>query len=1052
MSNTIRRPRLLEQMAALLGEGHLFINAPAGYGKTLLLQSLQTERPYTYFIPLSPADSDPAALRERLEPLRQAENTLLLDDVHHLLEADATITWLKQQMRQAQPRWVLAGRQPLFPATDLALYGKINQLGLAEMAFDDRETRAWLGDRRPDRATWQQQLEGWPLGLALLKNLGDAADPQPIAEKQLFEYLTEQMFAALPPDLQRFMTVTAVPLTFTPTLAATLLPDSDPDAAVQSLLTRNLFLYHDIQTGSYRYHDLIRAFLRQQLTSTEFTTFLLMVINWLCENKQFSAAIEHALNGGLPEKAAALLAAPEAFVEIRVNGRFLTHHRWISALPPEIVAERPLLLLRNGAALFHLRARRREAWEFLHRGVALAEAGSRTADYRLGLRYMAFFHGDEGHNQQALTLYQRLIAMPDLDAVQKIAALQDMISLHAFLAQFDQAQRCYLEVQTLTAGTQPHRGLIEQVNFASLVLAARGQRASAHAMLTTALHEVAAQNNFQDLLLIRRNLGHLLLDQGDWAGQRENLTALEAIVAQAELVDERIQWSLQHDRGLLAVGDGRFAAAAALFTAGRESPEVQESPLLRTLFGAAMVWLHRRQGQYQSAIQLADKLLAVRTEFPYYEGRLALERDIAALLSALADGDLEGFQLTPQTRALIPMRARAELVRLRMMLAIICWRQSNPRWRRLARRVLVEGERPLYGQLLTTRDPELAAAFWKILLVEGLEPARTDAALRQIGQSSSLLPLLRYQDGFVRGRAATLLAQIGQEEAMPALATAVAAETNKEIKKGLHTALTRLESLPPPPLHLCLMGDFRAQRGEDALRAEDFHRPIVARLLQYFALHAGQPIPRDQILEDLWPDGDPEKTAVSFRTINSHLRSALDPFMRPRGPNRYIVVERDVYRFDPYSVVGSDVAQFTRQVDQALAAGDLDDDGLDALSDALAGYAPLLPDLPYADWLLEPRQQLEDLYLEGCLCAAEAYLSRRQWVQSQTWLRRGLQVAPWLEKAWQMLMRAYARQGHRTLALKAYQEAVAALERELGVGPSELTLWLVGKVQNDEPI
>ena len=191
---------------------------------------------------------------------------------------------------------------------------------------------------------------------------------------------------------------------------------------------------------------------------------------------------------------------------------------------------------------------------------------------------------------------------------------------------------------------------------------------------------------------------------------------------------------------------------------------------------------------------------------------------------------------------------------------------------------------------------------------------------------------------------------------------------------------------------------------------------------------------------------------MSFRTINSHLRSALDPFMRPRGPNRYIVVERDVYRLDSYSVVGSDVAQFTRQVDQALAAGDLDDDGLDTLSDALAGYAPLLPDLPYADWLLEPRQRLEDLYLEGCLCAAEAHLSRRQWVQSQTWLRRGLQVAPWLEKAWQMLMRAYARQGHRTLALKVHQEAVAALERELGIGPSELTLWLVGKVQNDEPI
>jgi hypothetical protein len=67
-------------------------------------------------------------------------------------------------------------------------------------------------------------------------------------------------------------------------------------------------------------------------------------------------------------------------------------------------------LLRNGAALFHLRARRREAWDYLERGVALAEAGGHAADYRLGLRYMAFFHGDEGRNRQALALYKRLLA------------------------------------------------------------------------------------------------------------------------------------------------------------------------------------------------------------------------------------------------------------------------------------------------------------------------------------------------------------------------------------------------------------------------------------------------------------------------------------------------------------------------------------------------------------------------------------------------------------------------------------------------------------------
>jgi hypothetical protein len=306
------------------------------------------------------------------------------------------------------------------------------------------------------------------------------------------------------------------------------------------------------------------------------------------------------------------------------------------------------------------------------------------------------------------------------------------------------------------------------------------------------------------------------MEQGDWAGQRENLAALDAILAQVELVDERISWILQHDRALLAVADGRFTEAESLLRQASQSPDAMASPLIRLLFTTAQVWLYRRQGAYEAAIQLADGALAEPIEFPYYEGRLALERDVAALLAALAAGNLNDFQFAPQTRALIPMHARAELVRLRMALALVCWRQGNPRWRRLVKRVLAEGKRPFYPHLLTARDPELAAEFWKILLIEGIEPERTDAALQEVGQVGPLLPLLEHEDGAVRRRAASLLARIGAEETMPALATAVAAETDKAIKKGLQAALETLETLPPPPLHVRLMGALACNGGSES--------------------------------------------------------------------------------------------------------------------------------------------------------------------------------------------------------------------------------------------
>jgi DNA-binding SARP family transcriptional activator len=55
--------------------------------------------------------------------------------------------------------------------------------------------------------------------------------------------------------------------------------------------------------------------------------------------------------------------------------------------------------------------------------------------------------------------------------------------------------------------------------------------------------------------------------------------------------------------------------------------------------------------------------------------------------------------------------------------------------------------------------------------------------------------------------------------------------------------------------------------------------------------------------------------------------------------------------------------------------------------------------------------------------AAAAILA---WESGQIWLRRALQTAPWLERRWRMLMRLYARQGRRALALKAYQETLTS--------------------------
>jgi DNA-binding SARP family transcriptional activator len=271
---------------------------------------------------------------------------------------------------------------------------------------------------------------------------------------------------------------------------------------------------------------------------------------------------------------------------------------------------------------------------------------------------------------------------------------------------------------------------------------------------------------------------------------------------------------------------------------------------------------------------------------------------------------------------------------------------------------------------------------------------------------------------------------------------------------AFESALARLERLPPPLLEVRLMGEFAVWRAGDLLPADAWPRPIARRLFQYFALRRGKPLSRDHILDELWPESHPDAAWTTFRTVYSWLRSALEPHLRSKAPSRYFAVDGDTYRFDPYNRVQVDAETFKRTVGGILAEAEQHDVPpiSDQLLAVLSNWAPLLPGLPYEEWLLEPREQLLTLYTDGCLYVAQALLLRNQLRETIAWAERAIAVAPWLEEGYQVLMRAYARLDQRSRGLKVYADATAALERESGIAPSTLTDWLAERLQHGEEI
>ncbi len=84
MARILTRLKLVQELDQALSHGHVLIEAPAGFGKTLLLQQLVQYRPDCHLIQLDPTDRDLAVLQARVEPIIEAGHTALLDDVHEV--------------------------------------------------------------------------------------------------------------------------------------------------------------------------------------------------------------------------------------------------------------------------------------------------------------------------------------------------------------------------------------------------------------------------------------------------------------------------------------------------------------------------------------------------------------------------------------------------------------------------------------------------------------------------------------------------------------------------------------------------------------------------------------------------------------------------------------------------------------------------------------------------------------------------------------------------------------------------------------------------------
>jgi len=397
--DALRRARLLDQLDNFAPAALTLVDAPVGFGKTMLVQSwcaAQTDVDIAW-VSIESADDDPARLwtylatsvdrirsglgRNTLRRLQgsgiQLESAIdelmnalagygrpvaiVLDDLH-LVQADASLSSIEYAIERlpAGTRLIATTRaDPPIRLGRLRGRGALQEIRSSDLAFTVEEARSLLVELEGidlDETALNQlvdRTEGWPAGLYLAALwLRGLHDPQSRVQefagdhRHVADYLTGEVLDTLDPDERQFLLRTSVFGRFTAPLCDAVLGRDDSQTVLAEIQRRNLFLVSlDARGEWFRYHHLFADLLQLELDHTEpdrTATLRGQAAAWFREQGLPVDAAREAAAAGDEETVAELLM--EYHVWMVRSGREGTLLRWVDWLSERSLLERPELL------------------------------------------------------------------------------------------------------------------------------------------------------------------------------------------------------------------------------------------------------------------------------------------------------------------------------------------------------------------------------------------------------------------------------------------------------------------------------------------------------------------------------------------------------------------------------------------------------------------------------------------------------------------------------------------------------------------------------------
>jgi DNA-binding SARP family transcriptional activator len=230
------------------------------------------------------------------------------------------------------------------------------------------------------------------------------------------------------------------------------------------------------------------------------------------------------------------------------------------------------------------------------------------------------------------------------------------------------------------------------------------------------------------------------------------------------------------------------------------------------------------------------------------------------------------------------------------------------------------------------------------------------------------------------------------------------------------------------PVAIRALGGFTVLRRGEHVALAEWRSKKARDLLQILVSRRGRPVPREFLMEALWPNEDRTKLGNRLSVALTALRAVLDP-SREYAAEHFVRGDRQTVALD-LANVAVDVEDFL-----ADAEAGLEERARPLLADAEAAYAGDFLEEVYDDWAVSLREDVRARYIAVGRALADEAAGAYDYDAAASYLLRVLERDRYDERAHLELVRALSASRRHGDARRQYRTYVARME-EIGVEPA----------------